>query len=238
MHRRRILAGAAGLLLAGCARSPDDPAAPVASGPATPPRYAWFTSGSGLTDAYALTWVQRLSPADVVTRMGARRLGYQRWPATGWSELPGLRPTDHVLAVTRARGWALVVEDSISLVGDDVIAELSKGTRLVGFSHNSLAADRFVLATDGTIEVDFDPGFPPDREGTRPGLLLDGMRAVGLDPADYGHVPPPLATLALAERVTHVPLTAALLHGSAYLAAAVTVTGQEDTEPQVKRPGF
>jgi hypothetical protein len=177
-----------------------------------------------------------LSPAEVVTRLGARRLGRHRWPATGWTDLPGLRPADHVLAVTRARGWALVVEESISLDGDDVIAELSKGTRLAGFSHNALAADRFVVATDGTIEVDFDPGFPPDREGTHPDLLLDDMRAVGLNPADYGHVPPDLATLALVERVTGVPLTAALLHGSTYLAAAVTV--QEDSEPQAKRPGF
>jgi hypothetical protein len=236
MHRRRILAGAAGLVLAGCARPPGNPAAPAPSRPAAPPGYAWFPSGSGLTDAYALTWVRRLSPADVVTRMGARRLGPHRWPATGWSELPGLRPADHVLAVTGAHVWALIVEDSISLVGDDVIAGLSKGTRLVGFAHNSLAADRFVLATDGTIEVDFDPGFPPDREGTHPDLLLDDMRAVGLDPADYGHVPPDLATLALVERVTHVALTAGLLHGSTYLAAAVSV--QEDTEPQVQRPGF
>jgi hypothetical protein len=40
-----------------------------------------------------------------------------------------------------------------------------------------VAGDRFVLASDGTILVDFDPGYPPDRAGAEPDLLVKDMHA-------------------------------------------------------------
>jgi hypothetical protein len=242
MHRRRVLAGAAALLLpAGCSASRPE----VAVVPSLPPStYAWFTGGSGLGGVYVLTWIEGLSPAEVVTRAGGRRLGQRRRPAAGWSTLPGTRKNETVLAVTRAHGWALMVEESVTAVGaaDDTIGKLSKGTRLVAYAHNDRAADRFVLASDGTILVDFDPGYPPDRAGAQPDLLADEMRAVGLNPtlAEPTRAQPEPATLALTERVTGVPLTRALLRDSTYLAAAVTVTvaSTADTGQQRKSGGY
>jgi len=240
MHRRRVLAGAAALLLpAGCAASA--PPAPVEQS-APPSRYAWFPGGSGLADVYALTWIKGLSPATVVTRVGGRSLGSYRWPAPGWSALPGVKATEAVLAVTRAHGWALMVEASAAPIGaqDDTIGKLSHGTRLVAYAHNAKAADRFVLATDGTILVDFDPGYPPDRTGARPDLLVGEMRAAGLNPtlSEASSVPPELAALALAERVTGVPLTRHLLRDSDYLTAAVTVRSNEDDTQQRRPHGY
>jgi hypothetical protein len=226
VHRRQILAGVAALVLpAGCAASaPEDAVAP--SSP--PSRFAWFPTAGGLVDVYALTWVEGLSPAQVVTRAGGRRIGPRRWPRPGWNSVPGVHEKENVLAVTRAGGWALMVEDRAPIgADDDTIGKLSKATRLVTFSHNSAAADRFVLASDGTILVDFDPGYPPDRAGSRPDLLVDQMRAVGLEPTlqetPRAYVPPELACLDLTERLTGVPLTLHLLHDSTYLAAAVAV---------------
>jgi len=237
MRRRQALAA---LLLpatvAGCAGPGKAPPAliPVS---APPSKYAWFPTGGGLVNVYALTWVRKLSPTQVVTRVSGRRLGEHRWPDGGWSHLPGVKENEAVVAVTRARGWALMVEDSDPIgADDDTIAELSKGTRLVTFSHNFAAADRFVLASDGTIVVDFDPGYPPDRAGTQPDLLVNAMNAVGLNPtlqqSAPAYVPPELATLALTEQVTGVPLTLHLLHDSTYLAAAVTTQDSEDTTQQ------
>jgi Family of unknown function (DUF6461) len=238
MRRRQVLAA---LLLpattAGCDRPDQDGASPIPTGSSG---YDWFLAG-GLVNVYALTWVRKLSPTQVVTRIAGRRLGMHRWPDGGWSHLPGVEENETVVAVTRARDWALMVEDSDPIGADDVtIAALSKGTRLVTFSHNFAAADRFVLASDGTIVVDFDPGYPPDRAGTQPDLLVNAMTAVGLNPtlqqSAPAYVPPELATLALIERVTGVPLTLNLLHDSTYLAAAV-VTGDGRNTTQSPKPG-
>lgn len=202
-----------------------------------PPTYAV----SGLPDTYALTWVKGLSPAAVVTRTGGRRIGQRRRPAAGWSALPGLKENETVVAVTPVGGWALMVEETASPVGagDDMIGTLSKGTRLVLFEHNYQGADRFVLAEDGTILVDFDPGYPPDRAGSRPDLLVAQMRAAGLNPtvAETATAQPEPAALALTESLTGVPITRPLLRDSSYLAAAITVQTTDDTEQQ-RRPGY
>jgi hypothetical protein len=238
VRRRQVLAA---LLLpataAGCDR-PERGAAPIPTGSSS---YGWFLTG-GLGNVYALTWVKRLSPAQVVARMAGRRLGTHRRPDGGWSRLPGARANEAVVAVTRAGGWALLVEDADPIgAHDDTVATLSQGTRLVTFSHNYRAADRFVLAADGAIVVGFDPGYPPDRDGTQPDLLVEAMREVGLKPSlqepPTAYVPPELAALALTERVTGVPLTYPLLHDSAYLAAAVVARASED-DAQKQRRGY
>jgi hypothetical protein len=228
MRRRRVLLGAAAFLLpAGCSASRPS----VTAVPSLPPlTYA----ASGLADLYALTWVKGSSPAVVVTRTGGRRLGPpRRRPAAGWETLSGLA----VIAVTEVDGWALMVEETASPIGatDDVIGKLSKGTRLVLFSHNSQAADRFVLAEDGTILVDFDPGYPPDRSGTRPDLLIPDMRAVGLDP--FTALPEP-AALALARRLTGIALTRPLVQDRSYQPATVITPTSDDTDERLRRPAY
>ena len=83
-----------------------------------------------------------------------------------------------------------MIQDSGSVgTDDDVVERLSRGTRLVSLYHNVEADDRFLFAANGVIQVGFDPRDPRTRTGARPGLLLDAMRASGLD-LD-GHHPDP-----------------------------------------------
>ena len=156
---------------------------------------------------------------------GARRLGSYPWPEDGWPDLPGVRRDEAVLAVTRLGGWALLVEDSAPIgADDDVIARLSGNDRtVVTCAHNFEADDRFVLARDGVVQVDFDPRYPVVRAGADPDRLLADMRSAGLDLSDNPDpgIPSEQAALALAEHVTGVRLTAGLLHDSTYLAGAV-----------------
>jgi hypothetical protein len=84
----------------------------------------------------------------------------------------------------------------------------------------------FTRAAGWALMVDFDPGYPPDRAGAEPDLLLKDMRALGLNTsaADAALAQPDLAMLALTERETGVSLTRHLLRDSTCLTAAVTVT--------------
>ena len=183
------------------------------TGQATAEDYAWV-GDSGLTEVYSLTWLRHLSPSAVVERIGGRVLGTYPWQDP-WYDLPGLGRHEDGVVVTRISGWTLMLT---SLGPEDAtIRQLSRGGRLVGLTYNFEADSRFVLADNGAIQVDFDPGYAVSRTGKHPDLLLPDMRKAGLDlsgvylnPADpaYRYIPSTEAAHALTERVTGVARTA------------------------------
>jgi len=272
MRRRGVLGLLLGLAAgtAGCGPGPSGPGpsgpGPSGAGPsgpdpsgagpsraaptrATAADYAWFEKNGELTEGFCFTWVQTLSPEEVLSRLGARDLGVSRWRA-GWFDLPGERRGEVVVAVTRVGGWTLMVEDN-GLIGvdDDVVRKLSQGTRLIANYRNVEYDGEFTLAEGGVVQVSFDPQDPTDRSGADPDRLLADMKAVGLDlsgvgrdPADpsYVDVPYTEAAFALTQRVTGLPLTAEVLHSATYRVGALpdplAGVGEGDQEPRLQ-PG-
>ena len=163
--------------------------------PATAADYHWFADRfAALAEAYCLTLVRDLDPAEVVRRLegtGERTL-------TGLAEV--LRPAagdEEFVAVAALDGWALLVEPFGYLgVTDDVNGPLSAGTRLVAHYRNLTGGDQFVVVEDGEVVEDFAPS-----------------ERFGADPIG--------GALARAEELTGVRLTAALLAGATYLCADV-----------------
>lgn len=266
MDRREVLVNLAGFSLAaglaGCSRRGTTPGGeasvapsavgsglPSGDGKATAADYAWFETGSRLSEGHCLTWVKGLPPETVAKRLGARILGRHVWPENGWHELPDRASGEFVLAITQTAGWALVVEDGGSFViGDEVLGKLSEDTRLVANYVNVTAEGRFVLAENGVVQVAFAPRIADEREGAQPDRLLADMQAAGLNPSGegpdsddpaYRDVRYAEAALALTERVTGVKLTAPLLHTSTYLAVAVPDPsgGAVNEEPEIRTAG-
>jgi Family of unknown function (DUF6461) len=153
---------------------------------ATAADYTWFCERCpDLAEAFCLTWVRSLTPAEVLRRVGARESssligvgevsrGYRAWTASGGDEL--------FVAATVVDGWTLAVEPNGFLgVTDDIVVALSRDTRLVSHFRNVNALARFCWVEDGDVRLSFDPLFPAYREGSDPDGLLDVMRQVGFD---------------------------------------------------------
>ncbi|MEU8820106.1 DUF6461 domain-containing protein [Actinoplanes sp. NPDC048796] len=243
MRFARFLAATltAPLLVTGCtSRSPSPPpppspsssptpsSSPSADGRPTAADYAWFERNDELTVAFCFIWVESLSPAEVLKRLAARPIGKSGWRNDDyWSDSPGLRDREVVTAVTKVGNWSLIVEDNgTTAIEDDSLKRLSRATRVIANYRNVEGDGRFALVENGTIQVDFDPQDPTDRQGATPDRLLPDMapagldmsESPGLDPADpaYVDVPYTEAAFALTERQTHIPFTPTLLHSATY----------------------
>ena len=240
MRRYSVLARVFGLMglavIAGCASA----GAPVVGGPTsaavapsaglsdmhapTAPDDTGDTGvASSLGEIYSFTWIRGFSPDAAIARIAGRPLGKYPWQKDGWQDLPGVRRDEAVVAVTESNGWTLLVAQmDMPVSSDEALLRLSVGGRLVAVSHNFEAADRFAVADDGVLQVDFDPANPAARTGANPDSLVADMRAAGFDFSGHNTgVTPEQAAFVLAERITGVHLTARLLSTSKYLAAAV-----------------
>jgi len=81
---------------------------------------------------------------------------------------------------------------------------------------------------DGEVLVSFEPLFPGQRDGTGADAVLDLMRQVGFvfdEEPDFEVYRPSAAACALAETLTAVRVTPALLEGSTYLGGTAPVPG-------------
>jgi uncharacterized protein DUF6461 len=184
--------------------------------------YTWFSERCpDLAEAFCLTWVRSLPPAEVLRRVGARESSnltgigevYRAWTASGGDEL--------FVAATVVDGWTLAVEPNGFLgVTDDIVVALSHDTRLVSHFRNVNAVSRFCWVEDGDVRLSFDPLFPAYREGSNPDGLVDVMRKVGFDlREDEGrdferHTE---AAFALAAHLTGVQLRPEHLDSASYL---------------------
>lgn len=196
--------------------------------------YDWFDQRpAGLSEAYCLTLVRGLRPAEFLARIGAEPAaectGIDPVAELCWAQWDETDGRTQLIAVTTVPGpggdWALGVEVNGYLgVSEELIVPLSAGTRVVSHYRNVNAVDRFYWVEDGDVRLSFEPLFCDSREGSTPDALLDDMRAAGLDLSgeneEIEHVTE--ATLALAERLTGVRLTPELLEDSRYTCGLAT----------------
>jgi hypothetical protein len=195
--------------------------------------YAWADdeagSGGGLFSAYCLTLARGLSPREFMDRLGARimfdalKLGDQFFEISFdcWGE-PHLGNVQFIGAATVAGDggeWTLAMEVNGHLgVTPELAAAVSAGTRLVSHYENS-GNGRFCWIEDGDVRLEFEPLVACQRDGSTPDALLDDMRQIGFvlgeDSEDIG--PTSTAALALAERLTGVRVTQAMLDEADFL---------------------
>ena len=216
-------------LASGCSSSREPPAThappadagrPAATAPAIdgPPAdaFAWFeNSGELPAEGFCFLWVHGLTPDQVLQRLHARSV-----VTTSWAGRPEPDAHDPLAVVTGAgNGWSLLIEDfGVLCIGDKELTELSAGARVIANFRNVNYDERFALAENGTIRVDFDPYLPAYRTGSAPDSLLPDMAYVGLDRSRDDSTE---AALALTARLTGVPLTPRMLNAPAYRAGRI-----------------
>jgi hypothetical protein len=195
--------------------------------------YNWF-SGSPISEAYCMTFVRGLNPAEALRRIegepAERVTSLAAFSDFARENCPWSGRADQRFAIgaTELDGWTLLVEDNGFLgVTTDIIQPLSDGTRVVSHYRNVDAEDRFCWMEDGELRVRFEPLFPYHRDGSDPDSLVDAMLHFGFDLRDdedrdfSNHT---AATFALTEHLTGVKLTQDLLASADYLCARAPLT--------------
>lgn len=175
--------------------------------------HTWFYEEfPGLAQAYCITLVRGLAPAEVLRRLGAQdETSFVGVDGLSEMAIDGGATGQFVVAVTAVDGWALMVESNGYIgIRHEFITPLSHGTRLVAHYRNVNAVGRFCWAENEDIRLSFEPLFPRWREGSDPDALTDVMWEVGFVP-DGDTELPTQAAFALAHRLTAIRLTPALL---------------------------
>jgi len=212
-------------LLAGCGpRRAGTPAAasPARSHPPTADDYWWFALNPDLTKGYCVTWVQGLTPQQVLKRLGGKELERVTWQQLVGSGDGQRGQTDrYYIGVARIDGWSLIIEDNGDLgVTDDLVSELAQGTIAIANQHRPDGHGRFLVLRDGTVELDFDPMTYAERTGTRASELAPMIASAGFgagdDPAQSMQ-----AAFALTERLTGIAMTQELLREHTYILTTV-----------------
>lgn len=200
---------------------------------ATAADYRWLDEMCPeLAVGYSLTLLRDRQPADVLWRLAGTNLrelgGYKQVvQAVGDQAYPSL------VAATAVSEWTLVLElNSYFCTDPKQLKRLSKGTTLVTHTVEG-SSDNFIWAEDGRVVVRFPTASPYYREGVEPDALTDTMRRVGFslnggtDDEEGGYDPDLMyRTFALAQEVTGVRLTPALLIDSSFTAADVGSGGR------------
>jgi uncharacterized protein DUF6461 len=202
--------------------------------------YAWADAeaeGGGLLSAYCLTLVRGLTPREFMGRLGASivpdvlRLDEQFYEISSgfWGE-PHFGHVQFIGATTVAGDggdWTLALEINGHLgVTYETVSPASSGTRLVSHRYNcGNGESEFCWLEDGDFRLDFEPLFAWQRDGSTPDALLEDMEQIGFgleeDSEDIG--PTITAAFALAERLTGVRVTLAMLDDAAFLCGTVAL---------------
>ncbi len=196
--------------------------------------YAWFEDRPpGLSESYCLTLARGLTPADFLDRLGARadatRTGAEALfePSMDlWDAHDGRELLIGVTEVSGHRGaWALGLEFNGFLgITPELLVPLSAGTITVSHSRDIEFVGGFYWAEDGVIRLYFEPMNACYREGSTPDAVAGVMRNAGFDLRVEGEAEHCTeAALALAERITGVRGTPALLEESTYHCGIVPV---------------
>ncbi|WP_328499793.1 DUF6461 domain-containing protein [Streptomyces sp. NBC_00457] len=156
---------------------------------------------------YSLIFCERLTPEEVLVRLGARRESV--YPLTreqaqeielrnaadepydldhlddldveAVEELGFLQPeADAVVRAGSIEGWTFAIEASTSYVSARAyLPALSRGTRVIAISRDVNATQRMEYAVDGRILSSFDPGIPAYNDGAEPSALAWPSSASG-----------------------------------------------------------
>jgi Family of unknown function (DUF6461) len=192
--------------------------------------YLW-AEGDGLFSAYCLTLVRGVTQQEFMDRLGARimfdalRLGEQFTEISFgyWGE-PHFGDVQFIGATTVAGDgghWTLALEVNGHLgVTPEMVIPVSAETTLVSHRYNGgNAASQFCWIENGGIRLDFDPLFAGHRDGSTPNALVDDMQQAGfnLDESREDAGPITAASFALAERLTGVRVTEAMLDEAVFL---------------------
>ncbi|MFH7594517.1 DUF6461 domain-containing protein [Streptomyces racemochromogenes] len=193
--------------------------------------YAWFEDDfPDIAEAYCFTLVRGLTPDEVVTRLDGRPeaplQGIAEVTDAAFAQYDGTEGDRQLIAMTTVGAWTLLIEPNGYLgVTEDRVLPASAGTSWVSHFVNINAVGTFLWAEDQVLRLCFDPMFPEDRWGTAPDRLLDVMRRIGF-PLD--EEPPAVdlsgpAAFALAEHLTGVAITPALLQDTTFTCATVRI---------------
>jgi hypothetical protein len=193
--------------------------------------YAWFEDDfPDIAEAYCFTLVRGLSPAQVMSRL----VGRPEAPLQGISAVVDaafaqydLEEGDRQLvAMTTVDGWTLLIEPNGYLgVTEERAVPASAGTSWISHFVNINGVGTFLWAEDQVLRLSFDPMFPEDRWGTEPDELLDVMERIGFhlhEGTPERDLSSP-AAFALAEYLTDVTITSALLQDTTFACATVQI---------------
>jgi hypothetical protein len=191
--------------------------------------YAWLEERyADLTEAYCITLVRGLTPAELLQRLGAepevRVTGVEGLcePSYGISD-----PYRLFVGATSVDDWSLMVEFNGYLgVTDEAMLPVSRGRRVVSHFRNVNAVDHFCWYEDGEVRLHFEPLFAYHRDGTHPDELLTEMREAGFDLSedddrDYDNHTE--AAFALAHRITGIRLTPELFASAEFIGGIAPV---------------
>ncbi|BBB02057.1 hypothetical protein RVR_9767 [Actinacidiphila reveromycinica] len=193
--------------------------------------YAWLEEDfPDIAGAYCFTLVRGLSPAEVMSRLEGRPVA----PLQGISAVVDAAFTQYdpeegdrqLVATTTVGGWTLLIEPNGYLgVTEERAVPASGGTNWVSHFVNINGVGTFLWAEDQVLRLCFDPMFPEDRWGTGPDEVLDVMERIGfhLDEGTPETDLSSLAAFALAEHLTNVAITPALLQDTTFACATVQI---------------
>ncbi|MBX6723023.1 MAG: hypothetical protein IRY92_07290 [Dactylosporangium sp.] len=158
--------------------------------------YEWV----GDLEAYCLTAVVGLDPAETVRRLGGDPAGPTSrrtfdecfWPANGpqWAQIGTV---DGGVLVAEHNGWR----------AEEIVEPLSRGARVACFYRNVQAVMHFVYAVNGQVQAEFDPLLERTPRGGANPRCLDGLLA----DLPFGLFAAEASALRLVERVTGVRIT-------------------------------
>ncbi|MEV8341067.1 DUF6461 domain-containing protein [Streptomyces niveus] len=192
--------------------------------------YAWFEDDfPDIAEAYCFTLVRGLSPTELMSRLEGR----PEAPLQGIAAVVdatfaqyGLEEDRQLVAMTTVGAWTLLIEPNGYLgVTEEQALPASAGASWVSHFTNINGVGTFLWAEDQALRLCFDPMFPEDRWGAEPDELLDVMRRIGfhLEVEDPEPDFSPQAAFALAEHLTSVVITPALLRDTTFTCATVRI---------------
>ncbi|WP_327337338.1 DUF6461 domain-containing protein [Streptomyces sp. NBC_01324] len=193
--------------------------------------YAWFEDDfPDIAEAYCFTLVRGLSPGELMSRLEgrpeARLQGIAAVVDAAFAQYDLEEGDRQLVAMTTVGTWTLLIEPNGYLgVTEEQALSVSAGTSWISHFSNINAVGTFLWAEDQVLRLCFDPMFPEDRWGAEPDELLDVMEGIGFhfdddDPETDLSAP---AAFALAEHLTGVAITPALLQETTFTCATVKI---------------
>ncbi|MET8829511.1 DUF6461 domain-containing protein [Streptomyces sp. NPDC004610] len=193
--------------------------------------YTWFENDfPDIAEAYCFTLVRDTTPAELISRLQGRPEAPLRGIAAvvdaAFARYDTEEGNRQLVAMTTVDTWTLLIEPNGYLgVTEEEALPASAGTSWISHFTNINALGTFLWAEDQVLRLCFDPMFPDDRWGAAPDELLDVMRRIGFHLGVEAPEPDlsPQAAFALAEHLTGVAVTPALLRDTMFTCATVQI---------------